>query len=740
MWVMLTLSLACAGLAGCSAARPDSEPLAHVDYFVDPAGELTVDAVAAAPGLFQRSSGRIANSGVSPGFSAALWLRFRLAAPTNVARVTVSLRQTRAFRAELNVPHEKGWETQVWDPREDWGLHRGFLRFPVFRIDAASLGDKELFIRINTTSSMRAAVWVETEDAFVETYANDMLLFGALLGLLTALLAYLAAIGLALREGSVLRLAGVVAAFLVYVATDRGILEASIIPGAFELSRTLTLSSVLMLYAAWLSFAVHYLQIGEHLTRRITLALKAAIAVLIIAAAWSALEVVLGVRFVRGFASYVGLATLLTGFAMACWMLRYERRRAGAFLLCWAPAMVAGVARLLLDAAPGLPTSPASPNAVYFAVALSLLIFAVVLSLDLKERERRLRDAQKLSESRFRSFAGSVSDSYWETGADGRLTYVAGALAAEAGLKSDQVLPDQTVFGPAPDACKQLSEALAGRAGFRGLVVSLPGRDGGLRRIAFSGTPTFGSSGQYLGHRGTLTDVTHELLTRERQSQQQKMLALGRLAATIAHEINNLLHPIINLARRVRERLESEDDRYALGVVVDSGLQAQQVVASVLGSARVSPWVASAPVPLGTAALKALKALESSLPPGVVLKVAIAEDEGPVLPAGDVLQLLGNLLANAASAMDGNGELSVSLVQVPKTGGCVLRVADTGRGMDEETRKRALEPFFTTRADAGGTGLGLAIVFGIVTRWGATIDLLSELDRGTSVVISFPPH
>jgi signal transduction histidine kinase len=738
-WALLALALAGASLAGCSAAGPESGSLPTFGHFVDRSGELTIDAVASAPTLFEGSDGRMANRGVSPGFGAVLWLRFQIPNPPDVQRLVVSLRDTRASRAELYVRDGGRWLTQVWDPHADWTARRSFLRFPVFRVDGHAVRDKPVFIRINTTSSMRAALWVEADDRFSENYGNEMLLFGALLGTLAALLTYLAAIGVALREPSVLRLAAVVAAFLVYVASDRGILEASIVPGAFDLSRALSLSSALMIYATWLSFAVQYLRVGEHFTRPAALVVRGAIAVLMIAAAWTALEVVLGVRLVRAYASYVGVAALLTGFAIAISTLRYDRRRAGAFLLCWAPAIITGVARLLLDAAPGLSTNPTLPRAMYFAVALSLLIFAVVLSLDLQDRERRLREAQQLSEARFRSFAGSVSDSYWETGADRRVTYLAGTLASEAGIRAGELLPDESAFGAASDESQQVRDALVRKVGFRGLVLSLPGAVGTARRIALSGTPVFGDLGQYLGHRGTLTDVTQELLTRARQSQQQKMFALGQLAASIAHEINNLLHPMINLARRVRNRVES-DDRYALDLVIDSGVQARHVVARVLGSAKAAPQVGSPAVPLGAAALKALDPLASSMPPGVRLNAAIEEHEGPLVHAGDVLQLLGNLLANASNAMGGNGEVSVSLTRHSDTGGHVLRVADTGVGMDEETRRRALEPFYTTRSEAGGTGLGLAIVFGIVTQWGATLDLLSEPGRGTMVVISFPPR
>jgi CheY-like chemotaxis protein len=101
-----------------------------------------------------------------------------------------------------------------------------------------------------------------------------------------------------------------------------------------------------------------------------------------------------------------------------------------------------------------------------------------------------------------------------------------------------------------------------------------------------------------------------------------------------------------------------------------------------------------------------------------------------------VVQVLLNLAVNARDAMTGSGTLTIETRNDRNE--VVLRVSDTGLGMDEETRTRVFEPFFTTKPVGEGTGLGLATVYGIVTQSGGTIDVTSALGHGTMFELRFP--
>jgi signal transduction histidine kinase len=107
-----------------------------------------------------------------------------------------------------------------------------------------------------------------------------------------------------------------------------------------------------------------------------------------------------------------------------------------------------------------------------------------------------------------------------------------------------------------------------------------------------------------------------------------------------------------------------------------------------------------------------------------------------VAPA-EVTQVLLNLTVNAVQAMEGGGTLRIALAPRDDGAGARLVVSDTGKGMDEATRARLFEPFFTTRGDKG-TGLGLSVVYGIVTSWRGAIDVQSRPGGGTRFTIDIP--
>ncbi len=121
---------------------------------------------------------------------------------------------------------------------------------------------------------------------------------------------------------------------------------------------------------------------------------------------------------------------MILGVTIAAISYRYESSRVLAFAACWSPAIIAVLSRLMLDANPSAGGSVSAVYSIYAAAVFSVLCFAIILSLDLQDREQRLRLSAEQQEARFRSFASSASDGFWETDQDGKLLSLTGPIAS----------------------------------------------------------------------------------------------------------------------------------------------------------------------------------------------------------------------------------------------------------------------------------------------------------------------
>jgi len=237
---------------------------------------------------------------------------------------------------------------------------------------------------------------------------------------------------------------------------------------------------------------------------------------------------------------------------------------------------------------------------------------------------------------------------------------------------------------------------------------------------------------------GQVLDVTEREELREELSRTERLRTVGRLAGGVAHDFNNLLTII-----------ESEVEVLASGTV-DGRADAVSNVREAIGlSARLTQQLMAFSKE-GAVSVETLDLVHAARSLGPIFHAALAgratfRFKGPadaVLPirANPILveQAVMNLVFNARNAVaKTGGEVSVC-TRRSADGFAVLEVRDNGRGMSPEVRARAFEPFYTTRGAQGGTGLGLATVYGIVTRFGGTISLSSEVGKGTQCTIRWP--
>ena len=258
--------------------------------------------------------------------------------------------------------------------------------------------------------------------------------------------------------------------------------------------------------------------------------------------------------------------------------------------------------------------------------------------------------------------------------------------------------------------------------------------------------------GSVAAHTLIVRDVTDDRRRTEAMMDAQKMEALGKLSGGVAHEINNLLQPIITLSDLGREACRPDDEKLLkyFEVITGSGRKAREVVRQILTFSRQdAPLIGSHQVePIVEDALKLAK---SGLVPGLKLKcrVEIGGAHALVNPT-QVSQVVINLVRNAADAMNGAGTIKLDLVRLSEAeadqahlkqldrGWLALSVSDAGCGIDEESRARIFEPFFTTKPVGQGTGLGLSVVYSIVLGWGGSINIDSEVDMGTTAMVYIP--
>lgn len=248
-----------------------------------------------------------------------------------------------------------------------------------------------------------------------------------------------------------------------------------------------------------------------------------------------------------------------------------------------------------------------------------------------------------------------------------------------------------------------------------------------------------------------LRDLTVEKQRAEIFLKSQKMEALGQLSGGVAHEINNLLQPVIALSDLGVSVLENDPQkaRQYFDVIGNSGRKAREVVRQVLTFARRdTPQLSSLNiVPL---VVDSVDFAIKGLPPQIRVESKIEiEHAMALISATQVSQVVLNLLRNASDAMSGVGQIDVALQRYVVESDAVigdlsvgswikLIVQDHGCGIDSVTLSRVFEPFFTTKPVGRGTGLGLSVVYSIVGGWGGIIKLESEVDKGTSAVIYIP--
>jgi len=334
----------------------------------------------------------------------------------------------------------------------------------------------------------------------------------------------------------------------------------------------------------------------------------------------------------------------------------------------------------------------------------------------------------------------------------GVITYINSAAARIIGHDPEEVIGHSWhVFIPA-DQASLVEEANARRV--QGVAdryeVEIERKDGTRALVLVSGTPR-SIGGEYQGTLAVFTDVTVMRLAQRKGELQDRLAAVGQLAAGIAHDFNNIVGAIILFGELLlAEKGFSDSARDRIRLIVEQAHRAAELTQQILDFGRKS-IVERRPTDL----LRFLREFERlvgrTLPEPITVRIEAADSDYMIdADPGRIQQALLNLALNARDAMPQGGVITFRLARLEvreeappyrdmRPGSWVLlSVSDTGKGIPAEILPHVFEPFYTTKPVGEGTGLGLSQVYGIVKQHDGYIDVQSTPGHGTTFMAYFP--
>lgn len=373
-----------------------------------------------------------------------------------------------------------------------------------------------------------------------------------------------------------------------------------------------------------------------------------------------------------------------------------------------------------------------------------------------KEAERRLRE----SEQRFRDYAETASDWFWETGPDHRVTHISQhsdtvtTPAGLIGLTRWDIAPDADLE---PEKWQRHRAALDAHVPFRDLVYRSRDRNGQPIYVRTSGKPFFDADGSFLGYRGVCTDVTAAIRADQAEQALRKAQAelahvtrvttLGELTASIAHEINQPLAAVIAnadacLAWLQRSPPDLKAAHRSVEWIIEDGKRASDVIGRVRALAKRTD-IEMVPLDANLVVREAVALVQREMASHAV---SVRMELSSCLPKifGDRIQLqqvLINLIMNGIEAMedvhDRPRELAIRSA-ADGEGAMRVSVADCGVGIDDQAIDRLFTPFFTTKS--GGMGMGLSICRSIIEAHGGRLSAAPNQSGGATFQITLPLH
>ena len=364
------------------------------------------------------------------------------------------------------------------------------------------------------------------------------------------------------------------------------------------------------------------------------------------------------------------------------------------------------------------------------------------ISWDVTERVRK-DEAIRRHLEQYQAVIQTAADGFLRIGIDGGIQEVNDAYCAISGYSRDELIGRPIHDLVANESAAELQACFKRVRSEGSSVFQMQHRAKDGRLVEFEISLTFVPSMNFCVL--FLRDVTERLLAAAEKQRleaevlhMQKLDSLGRLAGGVAHDMNNILAAIMALGSVLAMKHKTDPGiQKDTADLLNAARRGRDLVKGLTQFAR-KELSESVPQDLNQIVRQEAELLARTTLKAVEVVLDIDESLGKVRGDANVLSnALMNLCVNALDAMAGKGRLRLATRNLPPDQ-VELVVEDNGEGMSPDTLARAMEPFFTTKPVGKGTGLGLAMVYGAVKSHGGTLELQSELGRGTRVIIHLP--
>lgn len=320
-----------------------------------------------------------------------------------------------------------------------------------------------------------------------------------------------------------------------------------------------------------------------------------------------------------------------------------------------------------------------------------------------------------------------------------------------SGYSVDEAINDLNIVDVYPDGEKTAREIMkmlrsreyGGVGKLKSYKVNVSRKDGTIipislnAAIIYEGKEEVATLGFFHDLRESIKMRTKLEKTQLQLLQSEKMASLGKLAAGVAHQLNNPLGGITLFAKLVLEEYELQEEvREDIGRILKDAQRCRDTVKELLEFARQTRYNIQ-PHDINRALSRTLFLLENQ---ALFQNIEIVKELDETLPQVSVdIQQIGhlfmNIILNAAQAMEGKGRLTLRTRKNPEKEGAIIEIEDTGPGIPGDILSHIFDPFFTTKEEGKGTGLGLSLAYGIVKKHGGAIHAKSEAGKGTIFII-----